>query len=647
MGLRQSLFLITTIEIAILGTFSFLSLQFQGYRVNSIMYVEEDRSVIDTLYYNLFAQIKKFGMVEFDNYQLDQSSVNTDCNGTIGNWDFEAGNLDYWVLDTSPTAPRPEIVSPFADNDNGSPFDTCSVRLGDPHGTEFSPLGANGYVIIHRSLKVPSMVATPRLEFDYLMYSYDIIASSTFPYDTLEVAINNLSSIVWQIGNPTPQGAGCLPNIWKSSPTGSTVSIDLSSYVGQEIDVFFILRNQTDNKCNSWAYIDNIKLKPETILSKSNQPSGPVHEGDLITYTIAYANTSLITQNLTLTDVLPFNVDLIPDSVSPPGNLNNSTLVWDLGHVPPGGSGQVSFQVRVPLFSAPGQPLSDIASLSAISPPRMLPVPVACDTTRFWASGVTNQLSQPIPYTIEVQIPPGSNPSKMWLLMKGINNAVPTVGGLPAQLVTTNNDGFGASLWSAAITSTMIADGEVMVTTQNPRQLNAVFLFNAEDPPFDESTLDIFFNSITTTTYSLDTPSVDNQTIDVILPLLDITYFTDGSLPKPDTRLTKVTAEFNGQHHTVLANDPNMGNGLLMTQFPFEIGPLSEKTVTKILTVTVDTEDSIYMLSPRICRPVYVENIAILCSNQAGCISDTARNIPEKFSVPNGIYLPLIFKSYS
>ena len=107
-----------------------------------------------------------------------------------------------------------------------------------------------------------------------------------------------------------------------------------------------------------------------------------------------------------------------------------------------------------------------------------------------------------------------------------------------------------------------------------------------------------------------------------------------------------VTVEFDGQRHTVVANDPNLGNGLLMTQFPFTIGPLSDTiTSTKVLTVTVDTEDSVYTLGPRVCRPVYVENTAWLCSDQVGCISSTVTNVPDDFRPPT-IYLPIILKSY-
>jgi len=392
-----------------------------------------------------------------------------------------------------------------------------------------------------------------------------------------------------------------------------------------------------------------ITYSPPFYFTKSSAPPGEVHEGDVIIYTISYTNTSHITQTMTITDVLPFNVTLIPGSVSPPVTPQGSTLVWDLDDVPPGGSGEVFFQVRVPLL-----PSLHGESVTALCPPpeppspaRVLPVPIVCDTTRFWANGVTRQPPKPSPHTIEVQIPSGASPSAMWLAVKGANDIYLTVDGTQATRIATSSNQMGSSLWSAPITTDAVASGVVTVVTGSPRRLNALFLFDENDPPFDEAALDDFFSTTKTFTYTLDMPSVVTQTMDVILPFMDITYWTDDLLP--DDRMTTVTVEFDGQSHTVSANDPNLGNGLLMTQFPFTIGPFTDTiTSTKVLTVTVDTEDDIYTLGPRVCRPVYIENTAWLCSQQAGCISDTATNIPEDFLPPGAgdLYLPLILKSY-
>jgi hypothetical protein len=176
--------------------------------------------------------------------------------------------------------------------------------------------------------------------------------------------------------------------------------------------------------------------------------------------------------------------------------------------------------------------------------------------------------------------------------------------------------------------------------------LNALFLFDAKDPPFDERDLRAFAEAPTTFTYTLEIPSVETSTMDVLLPFMDITSWTDSSPPDFDGRLITVSVELEGEPtQTILANQPNMGNGLLMTQFPINLRPFTDTiTKTRVLTISVDTEDdAVYTLGPRVCRPVYVENTAWLCSDQAGCISDTAVNIPPNFAPPS-VYLPIILK---
>ena len=392
---------------------------------------------------------------------------------------------------------------------------------------------------------------------------------------------------------------------------------------------------------------ESVYYFPPLNLTKSNDPSGPVHEGDIITYTISYANTSLITQTITISDPLPFNVILEHDSIQPPefAHLEGSTIIWELGERAPGESGQVSFRVRVPLLPSVDQTPTIAAFPQDYPPARVLPVPIACDTTRFWAAGVTRQPPVPNPHTIEVAIPPGSNPTAIWLAVKSTGDIPLTVDGVQAERVATSHGLIGASLWSARISPQAVASGTITIVTYAPRRLNAIFLFDEDDPPFDPAALDDFQNTTRTFTYTLDIPSVATKTIDVLLPYMDITYWTDDLLP--DTRSTQVDVEFDGQSHRITANDPNLGNGLLMTQFPFTISPFTEPVRMKELTVTVDTEDSIYTLGPRVCRPVYIENTAWLCSEQAGCISDTVVIIPDDFMVlPEGnIYLPLILKA--
>jgi uncharacterized repeat protein (TIGR01451 family) len=400
-------------------------------------------------------------------------------------------------------------------------------------------------------------------------------------------------------------------------------------------------------------YINEVYFIPPLSLIKSNDPPGPVHEGDVITYTISYTNTGLIPQtNVVITDRIPSNTDWVHGSISPDYGVEQHGIIsWTVGSLAVGETGTVSFQVRIPLLRhLEAESASPLCTPEPTPPPpaRVLPAAISCDTTRFWAHGVTRQPSVSPPYTIEVQIPPNTSPSKMWLLMKGTDNTAPRVDSQPAQPLRIISDGFGASLWTSAITPTTVGDSQmVTVTTWNPPELNAIFLFDEDDPPFDERDLRVFAEAPTTFTYTLEIPSVKASTMDVLLPFMDITYWTDSSPPEFDGRMITVTVELEGEPtQTILANEPNMGNGLLMTQFPINLRSFTDTiTKTRVLTITVDTEDdAVYTLGPRVCRPVYVENTAWLCSKEAGCISATTRNIPEDFA-PLSIYLPIILKS--
>lgn len=473
------------------------------------------------------------------------------------------------------------------------------------------------------------------------------------------VAVPEINKVYIMGGRQSPGSGPAVAKVFSGSPNSTG---DITQWVQEDIKDLPepLLRHSAVFAPNGSIYVvggqnttsgdhrKNVFYLPTMDMNKSSTvPHPPLSEGDVLTYHIDYKNTSLITHTISITDILPWNTHYVPNSATPEAILDDNKLNWVI-FVPPGTSGQVSFQAKVPLLPNLDQP-SPMASLLATNPndpAYILPVSIACDTTRFWANGVTRQPPIPNPHTIKIQIPPGSNPSMMWLLMKTTQNSPPEVEGIPAMLEKINENEFGASLWSAPITSAMLAAGEVTIITRDPRNLNAVFLFDADDPPFDQAVLDVFFNTTKPYSYTLDIPSVTTQTIDIILPFMDITYLTDNSPPLPDTRKTSVTVQFDGQSHTIRTDTPNLGNGLFIAQFPFEIGPLDSEVVTKTVAITVSTENSVYTLGPRICRPVYIENTAWLCSEQAGCISDTVRNVPGNFVPPSGrIYFPFILKS--
>jgi uncharacterized repeat protein (TIGR01451 family) len=544
-----------------------------------------------------------------------------------------------------------------------------AALLGDPDPAKCEGGLEIGSAWISQTLWIPPC-GDSYLSFFYRIRSYDQYDKSFENlYDTFDVYIDDLSDnapkfLILRDGSNeeydcdlAPYDSDWVQRIWQLGSVTEFEKPDrLHDLRGKQVALYFynFSRDPGYNNAwyNTWAYIDNVKIEYSPLmLQKSSLPSGPVHEGDVITYTISYANTGLITQtNVVITDKIPSNTDLVIGSISPGGRLmQNGVISWTIGSLAVCERGAVSFQVRIPLLRH-----LDVESVSPLCPPtpppppaRVLPAAISCDTTRFWASGVTRQPPVSPPYTIEVQLPPNTSPSEMWLLMKGTDNTAPRVEGQPAQVLTSTHTAFGASVWTATVTSAMIEAGEVTVVTDNPRELNALFLFDAKDPPFDERDLRVFAEAPTTFTYTLEIPSVEASSMDVLLPFMDITSWTDSSPPEFDGRLITVSVKLEGEPtQAITVNQPNMGNGLLMTQFPINLRPFTDTiTKTKVLTISVDSEDdTIYTLGPRVCRPVYVENTAWLCSKEAGCISDTTRNIPEDFA-PLSVYLPIILKS--
>ncbi len=86
-------------------------------------------------------------------------------------------------------------------------------------------------------------------------------------------------------------------------------------------------------------------------LTMTAEPRGPVQQGDLITYTMTYANNSLgPVPNAVLTTAIPSAlVDVVIDTSDPAISLRPGTsYVWDLGPLSVGSSGRITIAGRVP-----------------------------------------------------------------------------------------------------------------------------------------------------------------------------------------------------------------------------------------------------------------------------------------------------------
>jgi hypothetical protein len=163
----------------------------------------------------------------------------------VVNGDFEKGFTNW---EKEGVLPVTIVCESDFEEDMGNPFLDCAARIGDPHFPSKRPNSVPmGRGTMYQSIRVPTAVSS-HLVFDYQFCSYDAER-----YDSLEVAVNNVNVPIWKIGNTTRTYPKCF---YKQGEV-----IDLSEYRGEDIILYFSVWN-TDLPCyNSWAYIDQIKLK--------------------------------------------------------------------------------------------------------------------------------------------------------------------------------------------------------------------------------------------------------------------------------------------------------------------------------------------------------------------------------------------------
>lgn len=263
----------------------------------------------------------------------------------------------------------------------------------------------------------------PYLSFSYRIFSYDELYNDEF--DHFDVYIDDLSDDAAPFlilrdgstdGKPTGNQDGCIfapdDKGWIARTWSMSSVVDLGvppqthDLRGKTIELSFYNYSKEPGRnnawYNTWVYIDDIRLQRSMTLQKTSTSSDPVHEGTRITYTISYANTSLVAQTMTLTDPLPANTVLIPESISPQAQQDGSTLIWDIGELPPGVSGQVSFAVQVPLIPGLGSQPFSAQLTTAEGEPYVIPNTITCDSTRFWMVG------------LQVDEPPEPPPAPGW-----------------------------------------------------------------------------------------------------------------------------------------------------------------------------------------------------------------------------------------
>ena len=192
----------------------------------------------------------------------------------LKNGDFEQG-VSSWSWYTA--LPANVISTPQKDRLSGGddpylPDGTYTALLGNSYYQCNTPIPTpyNIYGAAEQQILVPSAAGqTPRLYFDYIIYSED--ASTSGLYDRFEVYLNDIT-LAFSDGNLNGTSVAC--GKWWRVPSSAnprngvtsgwaTGSIDLSAYRGQIVNVSFRNYLRYDTFYNTYTYLDNVRLVVE------------------------------------------------------------------------------------------------------------------------------------------------------------------------------------------------------------------------------------------------------------------------------------------------------------------------------------------------------------------------------------------------
>ena len=114
------------------------------------------------------------------------------------------------------------------------------------------------------------------------------------------------------------------------------------------------LNNKVENQANIQIGDNNVETtsKPEVFVpgkTSADDNKGDIQVGDVLTYTVSYANPGKDSATVTITDVLPSGLTYVDKSASDGGIYNNraNTLTWTIEGVKPGTTGVVTFRATV------------------------------------------------------------------------------------------------------------------------------------------------------------------------------------------------------------------------------------------------------------------------------------------------------------
>lgn len=142
------------------------------------------------------------------------------------------------------------------------------------------------------------------------------------------------NTIIWAVGDLEPG------NDWQRVSFTAKVKTPLDNNTVVKNKAVLISNN---NQVDSNEVQTIIHSAPILTISKIDDPD-PVKAGKNITYTISYANTgNMNASEVKITDVLPLNTTFVSASLN--GQLTGNEVIWDLGILAAGASGQVILTV--------------------------------------------------------------------------------------------------------------------------------------------------------------------------------------------------------------------------------------------------------------------------------------------------------------
>ena len=154
----------------------------------------------------------------------------------------------------------------------------------------------------------------------------------------------------------------------------------------------------SDDQATRLIYVGNtpqsLQLQDSVVRLVDADGNSKTSPGDILQYTITYVNTaSTALTNGVLLETFDTNLLQTPFALSPSGTVEGNTITWDLGTIPAGGSGTVTYQVAI-------QPWSQFPRSST-------PVPVV---TRHFSLRTRHR--QPAPQRASTSIPPTTGRSR-------------------------------------------------------------------------------------------------------------------------------------------------------------------------------------------------------------------------------------------